>query len=97
MTKQRREAWGQDAPKLTPREWTQMLPAKTLEARSGGCGGRREDKAGSGYPGVPAPKEEGETVGKNRYLKIKIWELTTSINSPSGRTGKNKDVIKDES
>lgn len=97
MTKQRREAWGQDAPKLTPCEWTQMLPAEALEARSGGWGWSKEDKVGSGYPGAPVPKEEGETVEKNTYLKIKIWELTASINSLSGRTGKNKDLIKDES
>ena len=75
-----------------------MLPAEALEARSRGWGGSREDKAGLGYPGAPMPKEEGETLEKkNIYLKIKIWELTTLINSPSGRTSKNKDLKKDES
>ena len=75
-----------------------MLPAEALEARSGGWGGSRENKAGLGYPGAPMPKEEGETLEKkNIYLKIKIWELTTLINSPSGRTSKNKDLKKDES
>ena len=37
------------------------------------------------------PKED-DFGKKNMYLKIKIGELTTSINSPSGRTGKNKDL-----
>ena len=75
-----------------------MLPAEALEARSRGWGGSREDKAGLGYPGAPMPKEEGETLEKkNIYLKIKIWELTTLINSPSGRTSKNKDLKKNES
>lgn len=34
---------------------------------------------------------------KKRYLKIKIWELTTSMSSPSERTDKNKDLKKEES
>ena len=45
-----------------------MLPAEALEARSGGWGGSRENKAGLGYPGAPMPKEEGETLEKKKHI-----------------------------
>lgn len=41
-------------------------------------------------------RKEGR-LGKKMYLKIKIWELTALISSPSERTGKNEDLRKDES
>lgn len=69
-----------------------------LEARSHEWGAWSELKSpvGSGLNRCSDATMTEVRLWKKRYLKIKIWELTTSMSSPSERTDKNKDLKKEE-
>ena len=73
-----------------------MLPAEVLEARGGGWGGSGKEKQAQVTPVLQCQRKEGR-LREKMYLKIKIWELTTLISSPSERTGKNQNLKKHES